>query len=102
MKPGSVSILSTAAAALLLSAAAQADTAPAQPAAVPTAAPTLEWRLAGLVVGPDVHEALFSHGSATRTLSLGRQIDGWTLVSIGSGSVVMAGSGQTRVLKLQE
>lgn len=91
-------------AGLLLTTMAQADTASDQPPSASAAAPVqdLEWRLSGLVAGPDVREALFSHGSETRSLSLGRQIDGWTLVSIGSGSVVMASAGQTRVLKLQE
>jgi hypothetical protein len=78
--------------------------APSPQAAAPPAAvveappPEWNWRLAGLMVGPDRREALFARGSDKRVVPEGEAIDGWTLAAVRPNGVTLAGRGGERTL----
>jgi hypothetical protein len=65
-------------------------------------APEWRWRLSGIIVGPDLREALFTLGSETRAIREGRPIDGWILAAVRPDSVTLTGADETKVLGPEE
>lgn len=72
--------------------AGMADPQPAGPAA------DWHWRLAGIIVGPGLREALFTHAGETRTVREGQQIDGWTVAAIRPHGATLQGAGGAKIL----
>ena len=66
------------------------------------AASTWDWRLAGIVIGPNLRIALFAQVGKTRALSVGNAIDGWTVTSVEQDSVILSSAGQIRVIHLED
>jgi hypothetical protein len=60
------------------------------------------WRLAGVVVGPDVRAALFASAAETRTVTEGEQLDGWTVTAIGRSVVTLERAGEQTNLSLED
>jgi hypothetical protein len=86
---------------------ARADTEAA--AAVPSAGPAVDtpvpewhWRLAGIIVGPGLREALFSLNGETRVIREGRELDGWALTGVRANAVTLSAAGQAMTVKVQE
>jgi hypothetical protein len=57
-----------------------------------------QWRLAGVIAGPGLSEAMFAHAGETRTLREGQQIDGWTMVAVRPHGVTLKGAGGEKIL----
>jgi hypothetical protein len=47
------------------------------------------WHLTGVIIGPQLHEALFGTENETRVVELGAQLDGWTLTDIRPSGVTL-------------
>ncbi len=56
------------------------------------------WRLAGVIIGPGLSEALFTHAGETRTVREGEQIDGWTVAAVRPHGVTLKGGGVEKIL----
>jgi hypothetical protein len=65
------------------------------------AASTWDWRLAGIVQGPNLRIALFAQLGKTRAVPEGKVIDGWIVTSVGRNAVTLSAAGQTRVIHLE-
>ncbi len=47
------------------------------------------WHLTGVLLGPDLREALFATDDETRVVPQGAQIDGWTVTDVHPGEVTL-------------
>ncbi len=72
--------------------AGRADSQPSGPAS------DWHWRLAGIIIGPGLREALFTHAGETRTVREGQQIDGWTVAAIRPHGATLQGAGAAKIL----
>ncbi len=84
--------IAAAAGSLAVPAASIADPLPADPAS------GWQWRLTGVVIGPGLSEALFTHAGETRTAKEGQQIDGWTVAAIRPHGVTLKNAGAEKNL----
>jgi len=71
-------------------------------ASPPGAESDWDWRLAGVVLSPDLNEALFVHADGTRKLREGEVIDGWTLAAIRAGDVTLQRAGVEKRLNIDQ
>jgi hypothetical protein len=68
----------------------------------PDPAPLASWRrrLCGIIVAPQLHEALFEQDGKTQVLREGEQLDGWILASIGGGQVTLQSAETKQIITL--
>ncbi len=59
------------------------------------------WRLAGTLVGPGHHQAVFAQTGETRAVQEGQQIDGWTLTAVRQRGVTLTSAGVVRSLSME-
>src|SRR6185295_7450981 len=70
----------------------------AAPAAQPELPPLSDYRLVGLVVGPDTQRALVARGAETLSLKPGDDLDGRRVASIGRRGVTLNANGHEELL----
>jgi hypothetical protein len=66
-------------------------------------APGSPWRrrLTGIILSPQLHEALFEQDGETQVLREGEQLDGWTLAAVGAGQVTLRSAAAEEILTLE-
>lgn len=70
----------------------------ATPATQPELPPLTDYRLVGLVVGPDTQRALVARGAETLSLKPGDSLDGRRVASIGPRGVTLSANGSEELL----
>lgn len=60
------------------------------------------WHLTGIILGPDLREALFATDDETRVVLQGARIDGWTVTEVRPGSVTLRQEGEEKRLHTAE
>jgi hypothetical protein len=84
--------------------ASQADPGGAAPEQAMVFAPAAgsPWRrrLSGIILSPQLHEALFEQDGETQVLREGEQLDGWTLAAVSAGQVTLRSAAAETVVTL--
>ena len=80
--------------------AAATDLSPSVPSP-PAAQSPFRWRLAGTLIEPNAHKALFARTNETRVVVEGQQIDNLTLIDVHPGVVTLRADGVTLVLSVE-
>jgi hypothetical protein len=58
-------------------------------------------RLTGIILSPQLHEALFEQDGETQVLREGEQLDGWTLAAVGAGQVTLRSAAAEEIVTLE-
>jgi hypothetical protein len=84
--------------------ASQADPGGAAPEQAMVFAPAAgsPWRrrLSGIILSPQLHEALFEQDGETQVLREGEQLDGWILAAVGAGQVTLRSAAAEKIVTL--
>jgi hypothetical protein len=57
-------------------------------------------RLTGIILSPQLHEALFELDGETQVLREGEQLDGWILAAVGAGQVTLRSAAAEKIVTL--
>jgi hypothetical protein len=60
------------------------------------------WHLTGIILGPDLREALFATDGETRVVLQGARIDGWTVAEVYPGGATLRVNGEEKRLHTDE
>jgi hypothetical protein len=70
------------------------------PSGAPATGSPWRRRLSGIILSPQLHEALFEQDGETQVLREGEQLDGWTLAAVGAGQVTLRSSAAEEIVAL--